>query len=323
MNPSLPVLFILGPTASGKTGIGLELAQRFACQLISCDSSLVYRGMDIGTAKPTVAEQRLAPHRLVDICEPSAVYSVARYCTDAKDEIAKAQAVGKVPVLLGGTMFYFNALEQGLAAMPVANEQLRRDIAQRAANAGWPALHKSLQPIDPAAAARIHPHDTQRIQRALEVFEATGRSISAWQNDAVESSAEWLHPLYKFALYPADRAALHARIAERLEHMLDSGFVNEVRRLRADPRNDAELPSMRSVGYRQAWRFLDGEFDEQAFVQKTLAATRQLAKRQLTWIRGMENLVLIDSLVLSRQNCVEQITRTLAADGIVLPDLPA
>lgn len=288
-------MFLLGPTASGKTGVGLELAQQCDCQLISCDSSLVYRGMDIGTAKPTADELRLAPHRLIDICEPSEPYSAAQFCSDARREIGEARKRGQIPVLLGGTMLYFNALEQGLAEMPAADDAVREAISTRAANSGWQTMHDELRRVDPAAAARIHPNDPQRIQRALEVWELTGRPISEWQKEQEKPDPD-LQPILKFGLFPQDRAALHERIAARFELMLEAGFLDEVSRLRADNRNHPGLPSMRSVGYRQAWQYLEGDIDADTFKATALASTRQLAKRQLTWMRSMQSLELLDSL---------------------------
>ncbi len=312
MSHSLPVIFLLGPTASGKTGIAIELARRIECQLISCDSSLVYRGMDIGTAKPTAEEQALASHRLIDLCEPNEPYSVAQYCADAHREITLAREAGRVPILVGGTMLYFNALEQGLASMPAADEDVRKRLAERAARLGWEHMHQTLSEVDPEAARKIHPNDPQRIQRALEVFELTGRPISQWQQDKPDASTALLLPVLKVGLFPTDRAALHERIAKRFEQMLEQGFVDEVRSLQADDRNHAELPSMRSVGYRQAWQFLCDEISMDEFRQKSLAATRQLAKRQLTWMRSMQDLLLIDSLALSQDDCVDQIVKALA-----------
>jgi len=311
MTAILPVIFILGPTASGKTAVGIELAQRVECQLISCDSSLVYRGMNIGTAKPTPDELRLAPHRLLDVCAPSTPYSVAQFCTDAHREIRLAKERGVIPVLLGGTMLYFNALEQGLASMPSADESVREDIAAKAAVVGWEAVHEELRLVDPEAAARIHPNDPQRIQRALEVWKISGRTISAWQAEQTPAT-DSLEPLLKFGLYPQDRARLHQRIEARFEQMLDQGFLQEVRTLRTNTCNHAQLPSMRSVGYRQAWQHLDGEIDAATFRSTALAATRQLAKRQLTWMRSMRSLELLDSLELSTTSMVDRIVARLA-----------
>lgn len=312
MNDPLPVIFLLGPTASGKTGIAIELAQRLDCQLISCDSSLVYSGMDIGSAKPTAAELSAAPHRLINLRDPSEPYSVAQYCEDAMQEIGAAREQRRIPVLVGGTMLYFNALEKGLASMPEANERVRQALSEQGSRLGWAHMHKTLAAIDPAAADKIHPNDPQRIQRALEVYELTGKPISQWQSDQPDAQDRLLHPLLKVGLYPENRAALHARIADRFESMVAAGFLDEVRVLQADARNHAELPSMRSVGYRQAWQFLRGELSMDEFREKSLAATRQLAKRQLTWMRGMQELVLLDSLALSQDECVDQIIRALA-----------
>lgn len=311
MSPTLPVIFLLGPTASGKTGVGLELAQREQCQLISCDSSLVYRGMDIGSAKPTEAEQAAAPHRLIDLCEPSEPYSVAQYCEDAKREIDRAREKDRIPVLLGGTMLYFNALEKGLASMPAADDDIRHKLMEQGDRLGWDHMHSILASVDSVAAEKIHPNDPQRIQRALEVYELTGRPISQWQQDQSKEPPAFLQPLLKVGLFPSDRMALHTRIAERFELMLGAGFLDEMRALQSDARNHAMLPSMRSVGYRQAWQYLNDEISMDEFRQKTLAATRQLAKRQLTWMRGMQDLLLLDSLALSQGECVDQIMKAL------------
>src|SRR5438445_7468512 len=251
-------IFLMGPTASGKTALALRLAERFAVELISVDSALVYRGMDIGSAKPDADTLRRHPHRLVDIRDPRDVYSAAEFRSDALREMDAISRNGKIPLLVGGTGLYFRALQSGLSDLPEADAGLRERLGGEARTLGWPALHARLAALDPAAALRIRPGDTQRIQRALEVIELTGRPLSQLQGGACERFA-WR--VLKLVLMPADRAALHARIAERLDAMFAQGFLGEVRGLRARTDLHAELASMRAVGYRQIWQHLDGEFD--------------------------------------------------------------
>jgi len=279
-------LCLAGPTASGKSAAALAiataLAPRRAVEIVSVDSALVYRGMDIGTAKPSAAERAAVPHHLIDIVDPAERYSAARFVADANAAIAAIRRRGAVPLLVGGTMLYFKALFDGLDALPEADAGLRADIDARAARAGWPALHAELAAIDPASAARLAPNDSQRIQRALEVHQLSGRPLSAWH-----SAPDGRTPPL-IALEPNDRAWLHARIGERFAAMLAAGFVDEVRRLRGRADLHAGLPSMRAVGYRQAWAALDGgELDLADVAARASAATRQLAKRQLTWLRAM------------------------------------
>lgn len=296
-NP-LPVLAIAGPTASGKTAAALALAQALAphmpVEIISVDSALVYRGMDIGTAKPTLAERAEVPHHLIDIREPSQTYSAAEFVHDARRLIAEIRARAALPLLVGGTMLYFKALFEGLDALPPANASVRAAIDARAAALGWPALHAELARIDPATAARLSPNDSQRIQRALEVWQLTGQPLSSLHTSkkrAASADAESARAL--FSLEPQDRAWLHARIAQRFDAMLAAGFLDEVRALRARGDLHADLPSMRSVGYRQAWEALDAKaasgapLDLVHLRERGVAATRQLAKRQITWLRAM------------------------------------
>jgi len=277
-------LCLAGPTASGKSAAALAiaaaLAPRRTVEIVSVDSALVYRGMDIGTAKPSAAERAAVPHHLIDIVDPAERYSAARFITDAGAAVAAIRERGGVPLLVGGTMLYFKALFDGLDALPEADPAVRADIDARAQHSGWPALHAELAAIDPATAARLAPNDSQRIQRALEVHHVSGRPLSAWH-----SPPDGLTPPL-IALEPADRAWLHARIGERFAAMLAAGFVDEVRRLRARADLHADLPSMRAVGYRQAWSALDDD-DLDSLATKATAATRQLAKRQLTWLRSM------------------------------------
>lgn len=280
---------VMGPTASGKTAFAVELARQYGGEIVSVDSALVYRGLDIGAAKPDARERAGVPHHLLDIREPWQPYSAAEFAGDARLAIDGIVARGRLPVLAGGTGLYFQALLRGLAAMPEADPALRAAIAAEAGQRGWAALHEELARVDPPAAARIRPGDAQRIQRALEVYRLSGRPISAWQRDPPPPRL----PLrvLKLVLAPVDRAVLHARIARRFDAMLAAGFLDEVRALRARPELRAhprplDLPALRAVGYRQAWEHLDGATDAAAFRDRAVHATRQLAKRQLTWLRG-------------------------------------
>lgn len=285
MNPadSRPLaIFLMGPTASGKTALACEMAERFALGLISVDSALVYRGMDIGTAKPDAATRARYPHALIDIREPRHSYSAAQFASDAKDEMARISATGAIPLLIGGTSLYYRALQYGLSPMPAADPDIREQLAQRAAESGWPALHAELEKRDPASAARIKPGDSQRIQRALEVIELTGRPFSAQQSGHPYSFG---YRVLKLALVP-ERALLHQRIEQRFDIMIESGFLDEVRALQQRGDLEPELSSMRAVGYRQAWQYLNGAIDRDQFRDTALAATRQLAKRQITWLRS-------------------------------------
>jgi tRNA dimethylallyltransferase len=290
----LPVaVFLMGPTASGKTALALKLHERFACEIINVDAAQVYRGMDIGTAKPNAEELARAPHRLIDIRDPASSYSAAQFREDALREMAAVASAGRTPLLAGGTMFYFRALERGLSVLPEADPALRRRLADEAARRGWPALHARLREIDPAAAARIDPNDAQRIQRALEIAEITGRPPS--EARCPGSAAPLPYRLLKLAVAPADRVVLHQRIEVRLRQMMDEGLVEEVERLRARGDLSPELPAMRTVGYRQVWQYLEGEIGYSEMVERAIFATRQLAKRQLTWLRAEGGLVWFDS----------------------------
>jgi tRNA dimethylallyltransferase len=294
-----PAIFLMGPTASGKTGLAVELAQRFPVELISVDSALVYRDMNIGTAKPDAATLARAPHHLIDIISPTEAYSAAQFCTDAQRLMADITARGKIPLLVGGTMLYFKALEGGLSDLPQADPGLRRQLEEAAAVRGWPALHDELAKVDPETAARLEPADAQRIQRALEVYKLTGRPLSQhFSSDARRPSLPYR--LLKLALLPSDRAVLHARIAERFDSMLEQGLVEEVRHLReAYPSLKLDMPSMRCVGYRQTWEFLDNDLDSSMLREKGIAATRQLAKRQMTWLRSMRHVNELDCLYMN------------------------
>ncbi|CAN1533307.1 MiaA tRNA delta(2)-isopentenylpyrophosphate transferase [Burkholderiaceae bacterium] len=290
--PDLTCWAIAGPTASGKTALSLAIAQRWPVEIISVDSALVYRGMDIGTAKPSAAELAQVPHHLIDIRDPLYAYSAADFVRDATALISDIQARGRMPLLVGGTMLYFKALMEGLNDMPTANPEVRADIDARAQAQGWPALHAELAAIDPTSAQRLAPNDSQRIARALEVFAISGQPLSQWHALTRQHNSP-LRPDRLIALEPSDRAWLHTRIGQRFETMLDQGLVDEVRGLRARGDLHPDLPSMRCVGYRQCWEMLDGCQDQpQASDLHTLretavSATRQLAKRQLTWLRSM------------------------------------
>ena len=287
---------LLGPTASGKSAASLALAAQRPIEIISVDSALVYRGMDIGTAKPTLAERAAVPHHLIDLIEPTQAYSAARFAADARRLIREIRARGNEPLLVGGTMLYAKALIEGLHDLPLADPALRARLEQQAHTLGWPAMHARLAVLDPVTAARLEPGDAQRVQRALEVIELSGRPMSALLAEQDRLGPDDLR-FEVIALEPSDRSCLHARIAARLDQMFAAGFLDEVRRLRARGDLQANLPSMRCVGYRQAWEHLDGLYDAQAMHERSLAATRQLAKRQLTWLRAMAHRRVIDCLL--------------------------
>jgi tRNA dimethylallyltransferase len=276
-------IFVMGPTASGKTALACALAQHFPLRLISVDSALVYRGLDIGSAKPDAATLARFPHRLIDIRDPSQAYSAAEFRRDALREMDQIAADGSIPLLVGGTGLYFRALQSGLSDLPAADAALRADIAHRAEEFGWSALHAHLAAIDPVAARRIRPGDAQRIQRALEVIELSGKPLSQQQGGI---PARFSYRVLKLALLGEDRTALHARIAARIDAMLEHGLLDEVRALRNRGDLHTGLPALRAVGYRQAWQHLDGEFDGGEFRDRAIFATRQLAKRQITWLRS-------------------------------------
>jgi tRNA dimethylallyltransferase len=286
---ALPAVLLAGPTATGKSALALALAARFPAEIVSVDSAQVYRGMDIGTAKPDAATRTRVPHHLVDVIDPTDAYSAARFRRDALAAVAAIRRRGRLPLLVGGTMLYFKALTEGLSALPAADPTVRARLNARAAREGWPALHAELARVDPATAARLEPTDSQRIQRALEVHALTGRPLSALQGTRENDGA--LGPIVRIALLPHDRAALHAAIAARFDAMLAAGLVDELRGLRARYALTPDLPSMRCVGYRQAWEYLDGAIDAAALRAKGIAATRQLAKRQITWLRSLGGIV--------------------------------
>jgi tRNA dimethylallyltransferase len=293
MNQPLAI-FLMGPTAAGKTGLAVELIRQLPLEIISVDSALIYRGMDIGTAKPDAQTLAQAPHRLIDIRDPSEIYSAAEFRHDALQAMDDIIARGNTPLLVGGTTLYFRALEEGLSDLPSADAEVRAELEAEAAAVGWPAMHTRLQQVDPEAAARIHPNDPQRIQRALEVYELCGEPMSALFAEGRQQA-----PAYRFlkiALVPGDRALLHARIEERFQVMLDQGFLDEVRQLRVRGDLHADLPSMRAVGYRQAWNYLDGNLSAEEWVERGVIATRQYAKRQMTWLRSERDCHWIDPL---------------------------
>lgn len=292
-------IFIMGPTASGKTDLAIELAQRFPCELISVDSALIYRGMDIGTAKPDAETLAAFPHHLVDILDPVESYSAAQFREDALALMAQATAKGRVPVLVGGTMLYYKALLEGLATMPPADAQVRAALELRAMEQGLDALHEQLQQLDPESAARIHPNDSQRVMRALEVWMVSGITMTEHrlrQKNNQSHAAQLPYNVAAFAIAPQQRSVLHQRIEQRFGQMMEQGFIDEVRALQQRGDLHAELPSMRSVGYRQVWDYLRGQYEYDEMLAKAVAATRQLAKRQFTWLRSWQELTWLDSL---------------------------
>lgn len=295
MNKPLAVA-IMGPTASGKTAAALAIAQQLPCEIISVDSALVYRGMDIGTAKPTADELAAAPHHLIDILDPTESYSVRQFRDDALRLVADIQSRGKLPLLVGGTMLYFKGLRDGLDDLPQADPALRAQIDMEIARHGVVALHERLRALDPVTAERLKPTDTQRVQRALEIILLTGQPMSALL--AKSAPPDLPFTLLPIALEPSDRSVLHARIAERFDKMLAAhpGLLDEVKALRARGDLHLGLPSMRCVGYRQAWEYLDGQITQAELREKGIVATRQLAKRQLTWLRSMDDRIVVDCL---------------------------
>ena len=293
MTASPPAIFLMGPTASGKTDLAVHLAERFPVELVSVDSALVYRGLDIGAAKPDAALLTRAPHRLIDLCDPDQPYSAAKFRADALKAMADISAAGRVPLLVGGTMLYFKALKDGLADLPSASPALRAEIDAAARARGWPQLHAELAALDPATAARLAPNDSQRVGRALEIVRLTGQPMSA---QLAPASDPLPYRLLQLAWAPAERAVLHQRIAARFDAMLAAGFLDEVRGLRARYPHAADLPAMRAVGYRQAWAHLAGDTSAAEFREQGIAATRQLAKRQLTWLRSWPDAVALNSL---------------------------
>lgn len=292
--PSLPpAIFIMGPTASGKTDLAVELTKHLPVELISVDSALIYRNMDIGTAKPDAKTLSVAPHHLINICDPSEIYSAANFRNDALQLMQQITQAGHIPLLVGGTMLYFRALQYGLSNLPDANPEIRERLESEAASDGWQALHHRLADIDPISASRIHPNDPQRLQRALEVYEITGKPLSQWHQESQQGACPY--NVLKFALLPQDRAWLHARIAMRFELMLEQGLIEEVKKLHQRKDLHTDLPAIRAVGYRQVWDYLDGNIDYNMMLNRGIVATRQLAKRQITWLRSEKDIHALEA----------------------------
>ena len=287
-------IFLMGPTASGKTDLAIQLRQQLPVEVISVDSALIYRGMDIGTAKPSKAELALAPHRLIDICDPAESYSAMNFRHDALREMRDITAQGKIPLLVGGTMLYYKALLEGLSPLPSADEKVRSEIEAKAALIGWSGLHQELSKIDPISAQRINPNDSQRINRALEVFYLTGKTLTELTAQKGEALP---YDILQFAIAPEQREVLHLRIEQRFHKMIELGFQQEVEKLYRRPDLNENLPSIRCVGYRQMWEYLRGDYDHDEMVFRGICATRQLAKRQITWLRGWTSPIQwLDSL---------------------------
>ena len=287
-------IFLMGPTASGKTDLAIQLRQQLPVEVISVDSALIYRGMDIGTAKPSKAELALAPHRLINICDPAESYSAANFRTDALREMQEISAQGKIPLLVGGTMLYYKALLEGLSPLPSADEKVRSEIEAKAALIGWGGLHQELSKIDPISAQRINPNDSQRINRALEVFYLTGKTLTELTAQKGEALP---YDILQFAIAPEQREVLHLRIEQRFHKMIELGFQQEVEKLYRRADLNENLPSIRCVGYRQMWEYLRGDYDHDEMVFRGICATRQLAKRQITWLRGWTSPIQwLDSL---------------------------
>ncbi|MCP5161101.1 MAG: tRNA (adenosine(37)-N6)-dimethylallyltransferase MiaA [Hahellaceae bacterium] len=335
MNNPLPVVIcLMGPTASGKTDLAVRLSERLPCDIISVDSALVYRDMNIGTAKPEPELLERAPHRLIDLLDPSESYSAADFCRDATREIEIVLRAGRIPLLVGGTMLYFKALQEGLASLPSADESIRKQLAEEAEEFGWPYLHTRLQAIDPESAARIHPNDPQRISRALEVYAVSGKTLTElWQvqasgkfaesgyttKEGKESGTNMPYTMLNLAVAPMDRKLLHERIRIRFESMLQQGLVGEVESLYRRGDLNPGMPSMRCVGYRQVWDYLDGKMSYTEMSERGVIATRQLAKRQLTWLRGWPDLHWLES---TSDNLLDQalkIINTASISGNRLP----
>lgn len=310
--PGPALVFLMGPTASGKTAMAMELCERFPFEIISVDSAMVYRGMDIGTAKPDAATLARFPHHLIDICDPAEVYSAGDFREDALVSIAEIHERGKVPLLVGGTGLYFRALEQGIADLPSADESVRRQLTEEAERSGWQVLHERLQEVDPASAQRIHPNDPQRIQRALEVFLVGGRPLSSYFQE--KSSRALPFEAVKLVLCPENREILHQRIEKRFEQMMEFGLINEVKALYQRGDLHADMPSMRVVGYRQVWQYLEGKLGESELLYRGIVATRQLAKRQLTWLRSEQNVRWINT---EEADFATQIREILSTDPIL------
>ncbi|MCG8534236.1 MAG: tRNA (adenosine(37)-N6)-dimethylallyltransferase MiaA [Pseudomonadales bacterium] len=299
----------MGPTASGKTALAVELVQRFPMEIISVDSALIYKGMDIGSAKPDAETLAKAPHRLIDFLDPSESYSAADFREDALKAMAEITAQGKIPLLVGGTMLYFKVLKEGIAKLPAADETIRAQLLLEAQEKGWPALHRELEQVDPESAARLNPNDAQRLQRALEVYRATGRSLTQWHKQ--QKTETFPYEVVNIAVSPTDRAVLHDRIAQRFHEMLTQGFYDEVKALYNRGDLNPNMPSMRAVGYRQMWDCLDGKISYAEMEERGIIATRQLAKRQITWLRSWKDLHWLDSL---DPNITEKVLKILPVE---------
>ncbi len=305
------VICLMGPTAAGKTDIAVQLVETLPCEIISVDSAMIYRGMDIGTAKPDAATQARAPHRLIDICDPTEVYSAARFRTDALQAIESIIVNGKIPLLVGGTMLYFKALLEGLSPLPSADTEVRAQLEADAERVGWGEMHARLAHVDAVSAARIHPNDPQRIQRALEVYEITGRSLTELTGS--ERREPFPYMLKKLIVAPPQRSVLHERIELRFQQMMAQGFLAEVAGLYGQNGLHAGLPAIRSVGYRQLWAYLDGELTLDEAVERGIIATRQLAKRQMTWLRAEKNEKWVDG---SDKNVMNTVLKYVSVDTI-------
>ncbi|EKO3906392.1 tRNA (adenosine(37)-N6)-dimethylallyltransferase MiaA [Vibrio fluvialis] len=310
MSTQLPLaLFLMGPTASGKTDLAIRLRQKFPVEIISVDSALIYKGMDIGTAKPDQDELALAPHRLIDILDPSEAYSAADFRRDALREMQAIVDQGKIPLLVGGTMLYYKALLEGLSPLPAADPEIRQQIEQEAQQLGWTALHEQLRQIDPISAERIHPNDPQRLSRALEVYRISGKTLT----ELTQTKGEALpFRVKQFAIAPKERAELHRRIELRFEKMVEAGFEDEVKALYARKDLHPDLPSIRCVGYRQMWDYLDGNCTLDEAIFRGICATRQLAKRQITWLRSWDDLTWLDSE--NVEQALETLSNAIASD---------
>lgn len=310
MTDRLPLaLFLMGPTASGKTELAIRLRQKYPVEIISVDSALIYKGMDIGTAKPDEREQQLAPHRLIDILDPAQSYSAADFRRDALQAMNEIASQGKIPLLVGGTMLYFKALLEGLSPLPAANPEIRQQIEQEALTKGWSVLHDELKEIDPVSAARIHPNDPQRLSRALEVFRISGKTLTELTQTKGESLP---FRVKQFAIAPKDRAELHRRIELRFDKMMEAGFEQEMKTLHAREDLHPDLPSIRCVGYRQMWDYLDGNGTLDEAIYRGICATRQLAKRQITWLRSWDSLTWLDSEDIEQS--LETLSEAIASD---------
>ena len=308
MNKQPTIICLMGPTASGKTKLAIELTQQIPCEIISVDSAMVYRTMDIGTSTPTQKELKQAPHRLIDIRDPAVPYSAGQFCEDVQREIKDIHRRNKIPLLVGGTMLYFHLLQQGVADLPEADKRIRDQISAQAHKLGWPALHQQLLVIDPTSAKKIHPNDAQRIQRALEIYRVTGQPLSKLQ--ALQDSKTPPYRTINLIIAPQDRSILHKRIATRFQNMLAQGFIDEVRTLFQREDCHENLPSIRTVGYRQIWAYLKGEYDYDTMQEKAIIATRQFAKRQWTWLRRWKEASWFDT---DNSQLLSQILQTLEA----------